>query len=73
MEGVDVVGRPEIALEPSVLRLIRLSRIEWVKMIAQVQMLASSRPSITALTTASACRNRLSGDIRSAEAVNGRH
>ena len=32
-------------------------------MIAQVQMLASSSPTITILTTMSACRNRASGDI----------
>ena len=38
----------------SVALLMRFRRIEWVKMIAQVQMLAASRPSITNLTTMSA-------------------
>ena len=41
VEGVDVVGRPEVALDrPRSARLMRRRRSAWVKMIAQVQMLA---------------------------------
>ena len=41
---------------------VRRTRSEKAMMIAQVQMLARSSPSITAFTTQSACRKSATGD-----------
>jgi hypothetical protein len=45
-------------------RAMRLIFSQWPMMIAQVTMLARISPTITALTTISACRNKTRGDIR---------
>ena len=65
VEGVDIAGLPEFALEPLVVAGERGACCShWPTMIAQVQMLARTSPTITALTTMSAWRNRATGDMR---------
>src|SRR3546814_1600793 len=49
--------------------LVRDNLRAKLRMIAQVQMLASSSPSMTTFTTISACMNRASGEIVAASVI----
>src|SRR3546814_14684305 len=49
--------------------LVRDNLRAKLRMIAQVQMLASSSPSMTTFTTISACMNRASGEMVAASVI----